>query len=296
MKFILDSDQESLRDGIAGLCAGRFAMSRVRQGFDRDAWKELAEAGVFTLPELGFGLAEEAIVFEELGRALVPGPLVWGVLAHSDNQVATGVEGNVVTHFDAADTVYAADAGGVSIVEPVDVEAVARPLDPLTPAHKVTSTRVLSRTDHDPAVWSRNGVVLTAAYLVGMAAACTDAAVAYAKERQQFDTPIGRFQSIKHLLADCLVRAELARAAVHAAAVDPSDRAASSAKILAGDAALQNARTSFQVHGGMGFTWEIDVHLYLKRAWILDRQFGTADAHAAALGAGNAAADAGGPA
>jgi alkylation response protein AidB-like acyl-CoA dehydrogenase len=131
--------------------------------------------------------------------------------------------------------------------------------------------------------WPDDGVILTAAYLVGMAGACTDAAVDYAKTREQFDTPIGRFQSIKHLLADCLVRTELARAAVHAAAVEPSARAASSAKVLAGDAAVHNARTSFQVHGGMGFTWEVDVHLYLKRAWVLDRQFGTADAHAARL-------------
>jgi alkylation response protein AidB-like acyl-CoA dehydrogenase len=53
--------------------------------------------------------------------------------------------------------------------------------------------------------------------------------------------------------------------------------------VLAGDAALGNAKTSFQVHGGMGFTWEVDVHLYLKRAWVLDRQFGTADKHADAL-------------
>ncbi len=81
------------------------------------------------------------------------------------------------------------------------------------------------------------------------------------------------------------MRVELARAAVHAAALDPSPRAVSGAKVLAGDAAVLNARTAFQVHGGMGFTWEVDVHLYLKRAWILDRLFGTADAHANALSA-----------
>ncbi len=53
--------------------------------------------------------------------------------------------------------------------------------------------------------------------------------------------------------------------------------------MLAGDAAVLNAKTAFQVHGGMGFTWEVDVHLYLKRAWVLDRQFGTADRHALLL-------------
>lgn len=270
MRFILTDDQQSLRDGIAALCAGRFAMERVRDGFDREMWKELAEAGVFTLPELGFGLAEEAIVFEELGRALVPGPLVWGAIAHSPDEVVTGCDNGMVMHLAAADRVLGdPDTGGFTPVE--------HPIDPLTPLHACAVDDDASQRDA--------GAVLTAAYLVGMAGACAAAGVAYAKEREQFDTPIGRFQSIKHLLADCLVRTELARAAVHAAAVDPTPRAVSAAKVLAGDAAINNAKTSFQVHGGMGFTWEVDVHLYLKRAWILDRQFGTADWHASALSA-----------
>jgi alkylation response protein AidB-like acyl-CoA dehydrogenase len=268
VRFILTEDQESLREGIRTLCTGRFPMERVREGFDREVWRELADAGVFTLPDLGFGLAEEAIVFEELGRALVPGPLVWGALAHSETDVVTGVSGGFVTHVDGADRVIG-DGGTLRPVE--------NPIDPLTPLHASDASTV--------AEYEQPGAILTAAYMVGMAAACTDAAVVYAKEREQFDTPIGRFQSIKHLLADCLVRTELARAAVHAAAVEPSARSASSAKVLAGDAAVQNARTSFQVHGGMGFTWEVDVHLYLKRAWVLDRQFGTADGHAHALSA-----------
>jgi alkylation response protein AidB-like acyl-CoA dehydrogenase len=268
VRFILNDDQEALRDGIRSLCAGRFPMTRVRDGFTRDVWKELSEAGVFSLSELGFGLAEETVVFEELGRALIPGPLVWGALLHSADEVVTGPTGGFVTHLDSADRV---------VGDPDDLVAVANPLDPLTPMHTTGA--------EPPADLVPTGAVLTAAYQVGMAGACTDRAVAYAKEREQFDTPIGRFQSIKHLLADCLVRVELARAAVHAAALEPSPRAASSAKVLAGDAAVLNARTAFQVHGGMGFTWEVDVHLYLKRAWILDRQFGTADAHAHALSA-----------
>jgi alkylation response protein AidB-like acyl-CoA dehydrogenase len=87
------------------------------------------------------------------------------------------------------------------------------------------------------------------------------------------------------------VRAEVARAAVDAAAVtydDPGvgdvDRAVAAAKLVAGEAAVANARACIQVHGGMGFTWEIDAHLYLKRAWVLDRLFGTAEAHAEQLG------------
>jgi alkylation response protein AidB-like acyl-CoA dehydrogenase len=275
MDFILSTDQEALRDGITSLCHGRFGMDRVREGFDPSVWKELAEAGVFSLPELGFGLAEQAVVFEALGAALIPGPLVWGALANESDRVVTGVENGVVTHLDAADAVYDSDGKEVAIA---DASPVAHPLDPLTPMHRVSASGAVERGG-----WYSGGAVLTAAYLVGMATRVSELAVAYAQERQQFDQPIGRFQAVKHLLADNLVRSELARAAVHAAAVEPSDTAASAAKVLAGDAAVANARTAFQVFGGMGFTWEVDVHLYLKRAWLLDRQFGTADSHAHAL-------------
>src|SRR5205807_8498096 len=75
--FELSADQVALRDGIRSLCEGRFPIKRVRDGFDRAAHAELAEAGVFSLRSDGFGIADAAVVFEELGRAVVPGPLVW---------------------------------------------------------------------------------------------------------------------------------------------------------------------------------------------------------------------------
>ena len=119
-------------------------------------------------------------------------------------------------------------------------------------------------------------------------------AVAYAKERSQFGRPIGSFQAVKHLCADMLVRVELARAAVHAAAVTVDQPEVGDAHgggrrcQAAGDeAALENGRTCIQVHGGMGFTWEVPAHLY-KRARVLATQFGTdgelAEALAATLG------------
>jgi alkylation response protein AidB-like acyl-CoA dehydrogenase len=166
---------------------------------------------------------------------------------------------------------------------------VSWPLDPLTP---VTVAGGLLRGERrgvpgDAVRWRLEGAVLTAAFLLGMAAVLTEKSVDYAKERQQFDKPIGSFQAIKHLLADMFVRTEVARSAVYAAAVNldqpalgPPARAASGAKLLAGEAATVNAKTATQVHGGMGFTWEVDVHLYLKRAWVLDTVFGTGDMHA----------------
>jgi alkylation response protein AidB-like acyl-CoA dehydrogenase len=291
MRFIRSDDQEALREGIAALCSGRFNMERVRAGFDAEAWKELAAAGVFTLAELG-GLADAAVVFEELGRALVPGPLVWGYLAGRDDEVSGGVSDGVLAHPDDVAVVHVLVGDRVHAVpaSEVECEPVAHPLDPLTPFARVI--RAGDGTDVGPASdWQRRGAVLVAAQLAGMAAATSDLAVAYAKERHQFDKPIGAFQAVKHICADTRVRADVARAVVDAAAVtfdDPGvgdvDRAVAAAKVVAGEAAVANARACIQVHGGMGFTWEIDAHLYLKRAWVLDRLFGTADSHAEQLG------------
>jgi alkylation response protein AidB-like acyl-CoA dehydrogenase len=149
-------------------------------------------------------------------------------------------------------------------------------------------------------LWSQ-GALLTAALQVGHAVEALELAVAYAKERQQFGKPIGSFQAIKHLCADMLVRSEVARAAVHAAAClsDAPDvvaaeaeaarctpgqmlqRSVVGAKLLADEAAVANARAAIQVHGGMGFTWEVPLHLHLKRARVLSTHFHTpADASA----------------
>jgi len=167
------------------------------------------------------------------------------------------------------------------------------PLDPLTPVTLLRDGWATSSTvveGASSADWRRRGAVLTSAYALGMAQHLTDMSVAYAKAREQFDRPIGSFQAIKHLLADMAVRTELARAAVYAAAAhldDPHlpelDRSVSVAKIMAGEAAVLNGKTATQVHGGMGYTWEVDVHLYLKRAWVIDTQFGSSDAHSDAL-------------
>jgi alkylation response protein AidB-like acyl-CoA dehydrogenase len=302
--FDLSDDQVALRDGIRSLCQGRFPMKRVREGFDRSAYTELAEAGVFSLRSDGFGVADAAVVFEELGHAAVPGPLVWAYLAHG---VVDGIVGGLevahhrppwmVEHLDAIETLLVVDEGGVSAVPAGKIAGavpVGRPLDPLAPVHRVEQLPAGEPTGGDDllARWRLEGSVVTAAFLIGMAQACTDLSVAYAKERRQFDRPIGSFQAVKHLLADMLVRTEVARASVHAAACTLDDpdvgdfaRAVAGAKMLAGETAIANGKTGTQVHGGMGFTWEVDVHLYLKRAWVLDTVFGSVDHHADAVAA-----------
>jgi hypothetical protein len=274
----------------------------VRAGFDRDAYDELATTGVFSLRSDGFGWADAGIAFAELGRALVPGPLVWSSLANGVvDGVVTGLERPaegepiMIEHLATADAVLVLDRDGVHRVDPPALAAAKPldwPLDPLTPVHRVGDLPA-GDTIADAstaAAWREAGAVLTSAYQVGMAQACAEAATAYAKEREQFDRPIGSFQAVKHILADMAVRAEVARAAVDAAACtldDPGEsdvaRVVAGAALLAGEAALKNAKSSLQVHGGMGFTWEVDVHLHLKRAWVLNTVFGTPAQHADVL-------------
>jgi alkylation response protein AidB-like acyl-CoA dehydrogenase len=117
---------------------------------------------------------------------------------------------------------------------------------------------------------------LGAAEAVGGAAACVDHAVAYAKERVQFGRTIGTFQAVKHHCADMLVAAELATAAAWDAAQashdDPDEFAltAAMAAVLSFEPFVHNAQMNIQVHGGIGFTWEHDAHLYLRRALVLN--------------------------
>jgi alkylation response protein AidB-like acyl-CoA dehydrogenase len=209
----------------------------------------------------------------------------------------------VIEHRDALDALAVIDADGVRLVPASEIAGAApaaRPLDPLTPVHRVDALPNGARIgDREVAVhWRREGAVLTAAFAVGMARACTELSVAYAQERRQFDRPIGSFQAVKHILADMAVRTEVARASVHAAACTLDDpevgdaaRAVAGAKLLAGEAAVTNGLAATQVHGGMGFTWEVDVHLYLKRAWLLATVFGTSSDHADTVAVGLPAND-----
>jgi alkylation response protein AidB-like acyl-CoA dehydrogenase len=127
-------------------------------------------------------------------------------------------------------------------------------------------------------------LVVLAAEQVGGAAACLDLAVEYAKIRHQFSRPIGSFQAIKHKLADLLLLVEMGRSAVDRAlqaAQDPARlaEAAAVAKIWCSDAYTTVATENVQVHGGIGFTWEHDAHLYFRRARADEQLLGDATVH-----------------
>ena len=125
----------------------------------------------------------------------------------------------------------------------------------------------------------------TGAELLGLTTTMVNMAAAYAKERRQFGSPIGSFQAVKHLLAGAQVALEFARPVVYAAAwsldhgAPDASRSSSTAKAYASDAAVEAARVSLQVHGAIGYTWECDLQLFLKRAWALSESWGSAADH-----------------
>ena len=125
----------------------------------------------------------------------------------------------------------------------------------------------------------------TAAMLIGLTDRMVTMTAAYAKERHQFAKPIGSFQAVKHLLANARVALEFARPATYRAAwslatAQPTlSHDASMAKAMASDAADLAARVALQVHGAIGYTWECDLHFFLKRTWALSRAWGEAPTH-----------------
>ncbi|MGW7024365.1 acyl-CoA dehydrogenase family protein [Streptomyces decoyicus] len=273
---------------------------------DRARWRELGAAGFFALrlPEeaggVGLGLPEAVLVLEEAGRALLPGPLVaCQLLAGAVDGVASGekivglCEGQrepvlwehpadcdelILVEGGAGRSAHGSgdEAGGAqgrtgSAYRSAPDRVACAPfasVDPLTPLARVTD---LPRTEPlalEVPRLRREATLLTAAQQLGSAARTVEMAVRHAREREQFGAPVGSFQAVKHLCAQMLVRAEIARSAVYAAAVTESALDVTAAKLLADEAAVANARDCLQVHGGMGFTWEADVHLHLKRAWL----------------------------
>jgi alkylation response protein AidB-like acyl-CoA dehydrogenase len=307
MRFVLSDDQVALAEGIRALCAGRFALERLRKSEgdpaspDPGDWAELGSAGVFSIRSaeehggLGLGMVESVVVFEELGRALVPGPLVAQALSAGiiDGAVdGTRVVGSVrrppsgfpvlIPNLRALSSLVVVDQDGLSVLDPASVvaEPAVRPLDALTPIWVVSGELPPGDPLGGPEAaqgWRYGESLLSGALCLGIAAATLEMAVAYSKAREQFGRLIGSFQAIKHICADMLVRSELARVAVHAAAMIADDpetgdpiRTTSGATLLAVEAALENSRKCIQVHGGIGFTWELPAHLYLMRARILE--------------------------
>jgi alkylation response protein AidB-like acyl-CoA dehydrogenase len=280
----------------------------------RDEWRAFGDLGIFSLglPADAGGsecpVVEEALVFQQLGRAFAPPGFTASVLAArlahrggdaelrariadgsspvalglSRSQLDAGGEVTVdVLDLEVADHVLIADSRVVRLVAAGACVpgATTAGLDPLSSLTTVTA-QVDAATQPPSADLHALGVVLAAAQLAGIAELARDSAVLHAKNRIQFGRPIGANQAVKHPCADMAVRCFAATSQVRYASVALRDAHAdwlfqvTAAKRLGGMAAIRNARAALQVHGGMGFTWEGPSQLLIPRAHLLDRAFG----------------------
>lgn len=297
----LSEEQQLIDASVRKLLTDRLPVERLREpanhaaAAEHEAWSALAELGLFGLgiPEarggLGLGAPEEALVARALGLNLVSPAVVAQMLAphlaEDDGLRAAFIAGEARTAFANAidaENAHLLDHGGAQQLVLLSGGAALIPrsaaADP-SPVEGIDETVSLARVAGAFAAVPRNAEadrasLLLAAYLTGIAQATCDMAVAYAGTREQFGQPIGAFQAIKHQCADMAVCAAAAEAQVFHAAITFGhgvDDAAevSAARLLAGDAALANARANIQIHGGMGFTAECDAHLFLKRAHLI---------------------------
>ncbi|WP_373490088.1 acyl-CoA dehydrogenase family protein [Parasphingorhabdus sp.] len=278
MEFLLSDDQLTLAEGVKDYLAGTHGpevLRRLDEGSNRDPaiWQGLVEMGLpgLLVPEdqggLGLKLLDAALIAAECGRACLAEPLVDTAFVAVPWLAAKGDTADMSAIASGEKTVplahkingWVADGDGASL-QSVD------PLRKLAAAPE-------NATD-DPHLLDL-GALMSAAQLVGIADAMLEQAVEYAKMRHQFGQPIGAFQAVKHHLATATVALEFAKPVVWRAAQamdDSIDRASvhvSHAKLAAGDAALQMAETAIQIHGAMGYTYEVDLHFWMKRSWAL---------------------------
>ena len=321
MDFSLTAELELLRDTARSLLARECPPSLLRAHMDdpsvaRPLWEHLRE-----FCALGAGSVVDLCLFvEETGYVAAPGPFFATVALFApvldaigsdllEKALAGEVTGTValagrdgvwhangdtpktfVPEADRVERVAIVDAGPiVTIAEspPVrllqtidstrrlfDVETSPSAASPATPVDESALTRVIERA-----------TVALAAEQVGTCRRLFDMSLSYAKERVQFDRPIGSFQAVQHKLADMALDLERSWAAVYYAAMTldadarDRDRAAHVAKATAGEAVRRIGKDSVQIHGGIGYTWEHDLHLFVRRAFASEAWLGNTDWH-----------------
>ena len=267
---------------------------------------------------LGLGFVDLVLILEEAGRSGLPEPLVDSLAVaapllgglgggHAEKWLPELVSGRLAigvsepgrfpylcagTHLGVV-----FDGNELHLMAPTPQgEVTRRSIDGarhfVDVGAQVTSGTVVAGGSRAAAEWRSacdRGAWGSAAVLVGVADRLVSTAAEYAGQRVQFGKPIGSFQAVKHQLADALVELEFARPLVYRAAwsLDEGDaevwRHASMGKAAASDAANLAASTALQVHGAIGYTWEHDLHLWMKRAWALAGAWGDAGWHRARL-------------
>lgn len=289
----MSEERQLLRETVAALVdkhaspeAVRAAMESER-GYDEKLWGLLCEqvgAAALVVPEelggAGGELADAAVALEELGKALVPTPLLGTTLAElalltvGDHEplesLAEGAsigtvafDADYVINGDVADVIIAADGENLTrwttfTATPKSTMDLTRRLSAVIPGDTV----VLGA---DPGL-ADTAALLMAAEQIGAASRCLDLTVAYTKDRVQFGRAIGSFQALKHRMADLYVKVSSARAVVNDAIAAPSPTTASLARYFASEALSAVSAEAIQLHGGIAITWESDIQLYFKRA------------------------------
>ena len=308
MHFHLTEEQKAIQDAVRGTLADSWPMERLHRfadgddDFDKDSWSAMMALGLGAMlaPDSGMGLLDATLVCEVAGEAAAAGPLIGQLLAvaavaRSDNaaakvhldaltsgeMVATLVHGgsDYVPSARAADLFLIVDrAAGVRLVAAADVTIEpVKAADRTRPVSKVVifdgaGETLFAATDPMTARLADAALVLVAADALGGAQKVTDMSVAYAKEREQFGQPIGRFQALKHQLAHMALDVEPARALVWYAAyawdaeLPDAPRAAAMAKAHLCDAYVRATRAAVAAHGGIGYTWEYGLHYWFRRA------------------------------
>jgi len=302
--FTRTEDQELLRETAAKLLDRECPPALVRAHVDDPSayeplWRHLRE-----YTALGTGPATDLCLFlEQTGYVAAPGPFLANALYTSlvGDDGTTGTvalvddpENPLVLEADRVDRIACVFPGpALAIVESREADRQFVPTVDFSRRVFMVDTEQ-ARDLEDPFdidrlnAWRDRAYASLAAEMVGVARRVFEMSLQYAKERNQFDVPIGSFQAIQHKLADMSLVLERATAAVQYAAmtIDATDpqraRACHAAKAAAGAAARRIVKDGAQIHGGIGYTWEHDLHLYLRRGtadeyllgstgWHLDR-------------------------
>ena len=276
MDFRFTTDQQDLIDAAKAVFDGENTVERMRTmaaGQEvTDLWPQFAKLGLLGImaPESAGGLAQPLVVMagiaEAAGYVGLPEPYV---------EIA-GITVPFVKESDFSDLISRAmhsDLRPYIDASLSERSEKVRSIDPLR-------NLVKAKGENDEAIDSVNfhGAVLTAAQLIGLSQRMVDMSVEYAKTRHQFGKPIGSFQAIKHQLATIYTQIEFTRPTIHLAAIK-GGIAVHNAKLAAIDTAMLAAETAIQVHGGMGYTYEVDLHLFMKRAWALCGEWGDRNYH-----------------
>lgn len=317
MYFAFTADQLELRDGLRDLLSGICPPAVVRAAWASEAepvrrlWKQLGAAGLLGLlapvEAGGMGLSEIELVLllEECGRFAVPGPIGEHVAAAVPALASAGVPeaalaisgeaiaavqeptSDRVRWITTADLLVHPYQGGLRLTPSGDLDMDSRQssVDRSVPSARVVPRRTQDLPMADPVISTHRATLAAAAQLLGLAEQMITTTTEYVKVRTQFGVPVGSQQSVKHLLATALVGLEYARPVVYragwmlaAGGPDPS-AAISFAKIYATRAAELAAQTALQCHGAIGYSWEHDLHMWMKRVWALATAWGSEAAH-----------------